>query len=471
MMDLETIQGRRVTVIGGARSGRAAARLLARHGAHVFLTERQPAEAGLAEALAEAGVASEFGGHSARALEADLAVVSPGVPSTSELVQRFLGAGRPVVSEIEAASWFFRGPILAVTGTNGKTTTTSLLAHVFCTAQRPHLVAGNIGRPFADLADGAEEGAVAVLEVSSFQLDHIAAFRPAVGVLLNITPDHLDRYGHDFASYARSKFRLFENQQPGDVLVYNHDDALVREHVLGAAGPRGLTLYGLSLAEELERGAFVRAGHLVLRLNPSTEAAGSGAPDSPLPMMEEVLMHSQDLSLRGRHNLYNSLAAAIAARAMEISSDVVRESLASFEGVPHRLEFVRELGGVKYVNDSKATNVNALWYALESFSEPIVLIAGGRDKGNDYAPVKPLVRERCRGVVGLGESAEKVLEELGGLVAASAQAATMEEALQYAKLIAEPGDVVLLSPACASFDLFRNYEERGDTFKRLVHKL
>ena len=463
----ETVRGTRVTVVGGARSGLAVAKLLARHGARVFLTEQKPAEAGLAEQLDRAGVAYEFGGHTPRALDADFVAISPGVPSTVNLVQQALRSGLPVYSEIEVASWFCEGPIVAITGSNGKTTTTSLVAHVFRTAERPLIVAGNIGYPFADYVADCGPDVTAVLEVSSFQLDHVATFRPRVSVLLNITPDHLDRYGHDFNRYAHAKFRVFENQQapqpgePADVLVYNHDDELVRDYVGWWARKRGVHTLPFSTERELERGAFVRDGSLVLRLT---------SPGSDTPT-EEVLMHASELALRGRHNLYNSLAAAISARAMEISSDIVRESLASFEGVPHRLEFVREYKGVKYINDSKATNVNAVWYALESFSEPIVLIAGGRDKGNDYGPIKGLVSERCRGVVGLGESGDKVLRELGELVEASARATSMEEAIQYAQLLADEGDVVLLSPACASFDMFRNYEDRGDTFKRLVNSL
>ena len=459
-MTASDINGKRVTVVGAARSGLAAARLLARRGAAVFLTEQGAGSPEAAAALDEAGVPYEFGGHSARALDADFVVLSPGVPTQAALVQQALGKGLPVYSEIEVASWFCESPIVAVTGSNGKTTTTSLVAHVLRSARRPLVVAGNIGTAFADAVAGCREGAVAVLEVSSFQLDHIDAFRPRVAILLNITPDHLNRYDDDFARYAASKLRIFENQRAGDVLVYNHDDALVREHAERAA-ERGVVLYPFSIEHELDRGAFVRGGDLVLRLTLTADQ----------PPMEEVLMQTPDLSLRGRHNLYNSLAAAISARALEISSDVVRESLASFEGVPHRLEFVREHAGVKYVNDSKATNVNAVWYALESFSEPIVLIAGGRDKGNDYSAITDLVRERVRGVVGIGESGDKVVHEVGDYAKAAARAHSMEEALQYAQLMAEPGDVVLLSPACASFDQYANYEERGDHFKRLVHKL
>jgi UDP-N-acetylmuramoylalanine--D-glutamate ligase len=273
--------------------------------------------------------------------------------------------------------------------------------------------------------------------------------------LLNITPDHLDRYNHDFNLYAQSKFRVFENQTGQDVLVYNHDDALIRDYVAVVQKRRNLKAMGFSLETEPETGAFVRNGALVLRIHQD----------------EEVLMQAEQLALRGRHNLYNSLAAAIAARVMEVRSNVVRESLASFEGVPHRLEFVREIDHVRYVNDSKATNVNAVWYALESFDEPILLLAGGRDKGNDYTPLKPLVRQKVRAVIALGESAEKVMQELGTQAEHSLRAQTMEEAVKMAHMLALPGDVVLLSPACASFDMFQNYEDRGDTFKRLVENL
>jgi UDP-N-acetylmuramoylalanine--D-glutamate ligase len=458
------VRDQRVTVIGAARSGLAVARLLAAHGADVFLTEHGEIAPDTRAALDDAGVTYEAGGHTDRALEADFVVVSPGVPDQTDIVQSVMARGLGLYSEIEVASWFCDAPIVAITGSNGKTTTTSLVAHLFRTANRSLVLAGNIGSAFADHVADCGEGDTVVLEVSSFQLDHIDTFRPTVSVLLNITPDHLDRYDHDFEKYAQSKFRIFENQQPGDVLVYNHDDALVREHAERDAAP-GVVRYPFSVERELERGAFVRDGAIVLRLNPPD--AGTPTPT----IMEEVLMPTQNLALRGRHNLYNSLAAAISARAMEISSDVVRESLASFEGVPHRLETVREVGGVKYVNDSKATNVNAVWYALESFDEPIVLIAGGRDKGNDYTPVMDLVGERCRGVIGLGESGDKVLRELGDLAKAAARAHTMEEAIQFARLMAEPGDVVLLSPACASFDMYADYEARGDEFKHLVNNL
>ena len=466
----QSVEGARVTVVGGARSGLAVARLLARHGARVFLTDHGPAEAGVAEGLERAGVASEFGGHTARALDADWLVLSPGVPSTASLVQSALRQRRPVYSEIEVASWFCPSPIVAVTGSNGKTTTTSLIGHLFRTAGRRVVVAGNIGYPFSDYVDDLDEDTVVVLEVSSFQLDHVATFRPRVSVLLNITPDHLDRYGGDFERYAAAKYRLFENQQAGDWLVYNHDDAPVREHVQAWAAERGLSPVGFSTEREPASGAFVRDGRIVLAL------PASGPPGAHTPT-EEDLMSTSDLALPGRHNLYNSLAAAVVARAMEIRSDVVRESLTSFEGVPHRLETVRTVGGVTFINDSKATNVNAVWYALESFparaegGPGLVLIAGGRDKGNDYGPLQRLVRDKVTGLVAIGEGAEAVERELGPYADRFAHADSLEEAIQYARLMADPGDTVLLSPACSSFDMFENYEDRGDTFKRLVNAL
>ncbi len=451
------VKGKKATVVGGARSGLAASRLLARAGAKVFLTEHDAPALGLERVLTEVGAAYEFGGHTPRALDADFFVTSPGVPPWVPVLQQARRGGVPIYSEIEAASWFCRAPVVAVTGTNGKTTTTSLLGHLFGTAEPHPIVAGNIGYPFSNYVLDTTLEDVVVLEVSSFQLDHIAAFRPSVSVLLNVTPDHLDRYEQDFSKYAESKFRIFENQQAGDVIVYNHDDDLVRERVLRRAAPRGLRTLGISQQTSVSAGTFVRDGTLILRLNGE----------------EESLMQTKQLSstLSGRHNLYNSLAAAAAARVMDVRPDVIREGLATFEGVPHRLEQVRALDGVRYVNDSKATNVDAVWYALESFQEPVVLIAGGRDKGNDYDALKPLVREKARAVIALGESAEKVLSELGAGAPAAEQAASMEDALRRARRLAVPGDVVLLSPACASYDMFDDYEDRGDTFRRLVMSL
>ncbi len=394
-------------------------------------------------------------GHTQKALEADCIVTSPGIPSTSNVIQSALEKAVPVISEIELAYGVCRGRIIAVTGSNGKTTTTSLLGHVFEVAGRPAHVAGNIGRAFSEIADSVKPEEVVILEVSSFQLDHVHSFRPNVSVLLNITPDHLDRYGQSIEAYAASKNRIFENQRDGDYLVYNADDATVATGVSHIRRDCGVIPLAVSLDAPVDRGGYLSDDLLII---------------NPLGA-EERLMQVNEVALPGRHNLYNSLAAAVAARAMEIQSELIRESLATFEGVPHRLELVREVDGVKYVNDSKATNVNSLWYALESFREPVVLIAGGRDKGNDYGPVKELVREKVGVLIAIGESAGKVQEELGGLAGESTAAKSLEEALEFARMLAKPGSVVLLSPACASFDMFDDYVDRGDTFRRIVQEM
>ena len=467
-----------MTVVGAARSGRAVARLLAEAGARVFLTEQGAPAAGVREALGAAGIAYEFGGHTEAALDgAEVLVVSPGVPSQSALVQRAMRGGRPVLSEIEVAAWFCRAPLVAITGTNGKTTTTEwtghVLRHAFAGTARRVFVAGNVGTPFASVAREATPDDVVVLEVSSFQLDHVATFRPRVGILLNITPDHLDRYGGDFTAYARSKCRLFAHQGAGDTLVYNHDDALVRRHVRLSAARLPMRTLGFSVETPLAAGAYADGARLVLRGVDAAASTPDDDPDNDDPDNDEPadLMPLDELSLRGQHNRANALAAALAARVLAVPPPVVRAGLARFAGVPHRLEPVAEHAGVRYVNDSKATNVEAVRYALAAFDAPLVLIAGGRDKGNDYAPLKPLVRAHVRAVVAMGESADTVLRELGAEAPAAVRAATMDAAVAEAARLARPGDVVLLSPACSSFDLFAHYEARGDAFRDAVQRL
>ena len=466
-MTPEEVRTKRGTVVGGARSGRAVAQLLAEAGGEVFLTEHGPPPEGTVPALEEYGIDFEFNGHTVQALDADFFVLSPGVPTQSNIVQQALRAGLDVYSEIEVASWFCEAPIVAITGTNGKTTTTSLTGHVFRQAfeddpdrsrgrasDREAIVAGNIGYPFSDYVLDVEPTDVVVLEVSSFQLDHVDTFRPRVSVVLNIAPDHLGRYD-DFEAYAQAKLNIFRNQEDGDVMVYNHDDDLVRDAAERARQARDVRLMAMTLETVPDAGGGLRDDHIVLRIDDE----------------DEPLMPHDELALRGRHNVYNSLAAAVSARVMEVENDVIRESLSGFEGVPHRLEEVRTIDGVLYVNDSKATNVNAVWYALESFDRPVVLIAGGQDKGNDYSDLKPLVRDRVRAVVALGESADKVTRELGPKASECTRAQTMEAALSRAQRYAQPGDAVLLSPACASFDMYESYEERGNLFRRLVKTL
>jgi len=452
-----------ITIVGGARSGQAALRLLADTEAALFLSEYGAGDAELRALLQQHDVAHELGGHTERALNADLMVLSPGVPSTAPVVQQAQAQGIRVVSEIELASWFCQAPIVAITGTNGKTTTTEWTGHMLRTAwrnqpERAVIVAGNVGVPFSDHARSAGPADIVVLEVSSFQLDHVDTFSPRVSVLLNITPDHLDRYGGDVEAYAASKARIMAQQGTGDTVVYNTDNERVMQHVervhpLSSADRPALLAF--SQTHPPERGIYEANNRLVHRRKDT---------DTPLMATDEV-------SLRGRHNRYNAMAVALIGTALDISSEAIREGLHTFKGVPHRLESVRTHHDVLYVNDSKATNVEAVGYALESFTRPVVLIAGGRDKGNDYAPLKPLVQQGVRAVITLGESADTVVRELGPHADTCTRVDSMHAAVHEAQRLAHPGDAVLLSPACSSFDMYRNYEERGDVFRAAVHAL
>ena len=450
-MTAEDLRGKRVTVIGAARSGVAAACLLREHGADVFVTDAAPVGEPFLSALTAEGVAFESGGHTDRALAADFVVTSPGVPSSAPVIRQALAAGLLVYAEIEVASWFCRAPVIAVTGSNGKTTTVSMLGRVFRAAGCKTFVGGNVGRAFSGFAVKAGLEDVVVLEVSSFQLDHVDRFRPRVAVLLNLEADHLDRYGGDFEAYASSKLRIQENQRRGDVFIYNHDDRYVRARVLRRASQDRPKLLAFSRETEVESGAFLYRGTMVMRMNG-----------------EEALMPIRDIALHGDHNLSNALAAALAARVTGVPVPAMYEGLSSFVGLPHRLEFVREIDGVRYVNDSKATNVHAVRSALESCDGPLILIAGGRDKGNDYATIRRLVRQKARAVIGFGESAGRVVDELGQEVPHVWIAGSLQGAVHRARALAQAGDVVLFSPGCVSFDMFRDYEERGDLFRKLV---
>jgi len=355
-----------------------------------------------------------------------------------------------VVSELEVGSWFCRAPMVAITGSNGKTTTTTLTGRILRDAKKKHVVAGNIGTPFSSVVLELAETDVAVLEVSSFQLDFIDEFRPTISVLLNITPDHMDRYDHSMEKYAASKARVFINQQADDVLIYNSDDPWTNK-VVSEAQCRTI---GLSVLQTLTQGAFVEQGKLVTSINGT----------------RTEIIDIDQIFIKGMHNLYNSMAAVLVGQLLGINAASVRSSLKTFEGVEHRLEFVRTLNGVSYYNDSKATNVDSVWFALQAFKEPIVLFLGGRDKGNDYSRLVELVRKQVKAIVALGESADFVEQSFKGATVIK-KSSSMEEAVDIARFLAQPGDVVLLSPACASFDWFKNYEHRGEVFKELVNKL
>jgi UDP-N-acetylmuramoylalanine--D-glutamate ligase len=455
VMETSEIRGKRVTVLGAARSGMAAARLLHAGGASVFVSDQSPAgplTQNLME-LKKSGIAFESGGHTAKVYDADLVVISPGVPSDAEVIREAGLRGIRVVSEIEMASWFCAAKVAAVTGTNGKTTTVTLLGKILADAGVASAVAGNIGTAFSGVVAEAGPGSVVVLEVSSFQLDHIERFRPAVSVILNITPDHLNRYANSFDRYAKSKCRVFENQRTGDALIYNADDAETKARVERLV-PAGVRLLPFGLNEPAGEGAFVRDARLMVRIGG----------------LETAVVATGEIGIPGVHNLYNAMAATLAASLLGAKAETARGTLKGFAGVEHRLEFVREVAGVRYVNDSKATNVDSVWYALQSYHSPIVLILGGRDKGNDYAKISDLVVKSVRSIVAVGESADKVVKFFTGRVSVE-KASSMPDAVARAAAAAREGDVVLLSPACASFDWFDNYEHRGRAFKEAVWAL
>jgi len=448
------LRATRFSVIGGARSGLAVASLLRSRGAEVFVSEQAAAErsAELRSVLDRLGVACEFGGHTARATEADVVVVSPGVSSDAPIVREALSRGCSVVSELEVASWFWRGPIVAITGTNGKTTTTALTGRMLSDARIPSVVAGNIGRAFSAVAEQTRGDEVAVLEVSSFQLDHVRTFRPAVAVLLNITPDHLDRYGHSFERYIASKMRIIERQKEGDALIYNADDEVTRQAVERSV-PAGVRLLPFGLSRRPAEGAFEEDGMLKLSM-------AEGTTD---------VLAVEAISIPGIHNRYNAMAATLAARLCGAGVASLRSTLVNFKGVEHRLEFVRDRAGVKFVNDSKATNVDSVWYALQSFASPSFCFWGA-GQGKRLQPARaPGAHAREGG--GRHRGIRRYGTVLLRFHRPTTTASSMAEAVRIAAGSAVGGDIVLLSPACASFDWFENYEHRGRVFKELVMNL
>ncbi len=449
------VSGKKISVIGAARSGAAAAQLLKTKGAKVFVSDSAPKEKlqSSISLLQSLGIEFETSGHTDRVLEADIIVISPGVPSNISIIEEAERCDIKVLSELEIASWFCQTPIIAVTGTNGKTTTTTLIGKMFDDAKRKNIVGGNIGTAFSSFVDSSNPMTVVILEVSSFQLDYCETFHPKVSIILNITPDHLDRYDQHFERYIASKCRVFENQKTDDYLIYNYDDLETNEQVRRFASMHVHTL-PFGIKRRFEEGAFEENGKLVTIL--------SG-------IKTEILETSQ-IGIRGIHNRYNSMAAVLSAQVMGIETASISSTLKSFKGVEHRLEFVREINCVKYVNDSKATNVDSVWYALQAFDEPLIVLIGGRDKGNDYSKLQDLVAKHVKTIVAIGESAEKVYQEFYSIKKVI-KASSMDEAVILASKLASAGDIVLLSPACASFDWFQNYEHRGQVFKQIVNKL
>lgn len=447
----------RMVVLGAGESGLGAARLAAKHGWNVLLSDAGTIDPQRAECARQAGIEIEEGSHDmALARKPSLVVKSPGIPSDAPVVRGFGEA--PVIGEIEFAARHSQARMLAITGSNGKTTTTSLAGHVLQRAGLDVFVGGNIGKSFAaQLCE--RDPAYAVLEVSSFQLDDTAAFKPSVSVLLNITEDHLDRYGHDIHRYAASKMRIARNQDARDHFIHSAEDPMTLEHLSEAPQAVRRLSFGWSKPTpnpdgSMPDGAWVEDGHMHIQFR-----------QTPFSMS------IYDLALQGKQNVNNAMAAAMAARVLDIRKDVIRDALMDFRALEHRLERVASVHGVRFVNDSKATNVNSVWYALESQEQPVVWIAGGVDKGNDYEALKPLVKQKVKAIICLGKDNRKLHQAFSACVDVMINTQRMDEAVRMAYHMADKEDVVLLSPACASFDLFRNYEDRGRQFKAAVKAL
>lgn len=441
-----------LVILGAGESGTGTAVLAQQQGYAVFVSDGGSIKPVYQKELDALGVAWEQGKHSSeRILLADEVVKSPGIPETAPIMQAIRAAGIAVISEIDFAARFTQAKLIAISGTNGKTTTTLLTYHLLKEAGLSVGLGGNVGQSFARQV-ATENFDYYVLELSSFQLDdtHTAPFY--ISVLTNITPDHLDRYDYNFALYQQSKMRIVRNQGPAQFFIYNADDAGLQQAM------QGVDIHAkqipFSLEKRLEEGSWVENNTLYIRYNNTT--------------ME---MPYDDLSLKGRHNAQNAMAAGITARILEIRKESVRESLSHFENVEHRLEFVATVKGVDYINDSKATNVNSTWYALECIERPIVWIVGGVDKGNDYEPLKTLVKERVKAIVCLGKDNRTLHEAFASLVPVVVNTESMEDCVRMCHHFAEKGDVVLLSPANASFDLFENFEDRGRQFKKQVRAL
>src|SRR5438477_5977954 len=446
------LNGKRVLVVGLGKSGVASALFMKAHGARVTVSDTKSGDELRNEipVLLDHGITVETGGHGDRTFRGqDLIVVSPGVPVDAPPLVQARSLGETVIGEVELAAQFLPGPIVAITGSNGKTTTTTLTGEILTAAGFPALVGGNIGTPAISLAERAKPGTLIVLEISSFQLETIQSFRPKVAVVLNVTPDHLDRH-RTFEIYAAAKTRIFENQQSEDCAVLNADDPTC----VAMSKKTRAQVYWFSRQNEVERGAWVRDGNIVFR-------DGSG---------QREIMQVSEIPLKGAHNLENVLAAVCGSVLMGCAAEKIRQAVHGFKAVEHRLEFVASIGGVDYYNDSKATNVDATIKALESFPANIHLILGGKDKGSDYTVLNDLLRQRVKRVYTIGAAAEKIESQVKD-AAEIVHAESLDNVVQRASANAQPGDVVLLAPACASFDQFRNYEHRGKVFKDLVQRL
>jgi UDP-N-acetylmuramoylalanine--D-glutamate ligase len=443
---------KRLVILGAGESGVGTALLGKQEGYEVFVSDKQKIKENYKQVLNHNEINWEEEKHSeALILNADVVMKSPGIPEKVPIVMQLLAKDVPVISEIEFASQFTAATIVGITGSNGKTTTASLTYHILKAGGLNVGLAGNIGKSFAaQVAEGKHD--VYVLELSSFQLDGIVKFRPHIAVLTNITEDHLDRYDYNFEKYIDSKFRIVMNQSESDFFIYDSDD----EVIVGRLKNTGIKSQKMpfSISKQMEEGASIKNDQITITTNKTT-----------------IEMPVKSLELQGNHNLKNAMAASTVAKLLSIRKETIRESLQNFQGVEHRLETVLKIGNITYINDSKATNVNATFYALDSMNSPTVWIVGGVDKGNNYEELLPLVNEKIKAIVCLGLDNEKIIQAFGNIVPLMTETESMKDAVEVATRIAERGDTVLLSPACASFDLFENYEDRGRQFKDAVRNL
>lgn len=442
----------RLVVLGGGESGFGAAVLGKDKGMEVFLSDYGQIPPKYKAMLDEEGIEYEEQQHSEdKILNATFVVKSPGIPPTAPIVQKLMEKGIPVLSEIEFASRYTSSKMVCITGSNGKTTTTLLTYHILKKAGLDVGLAGNVGKSLA-LQVSRDPHAVYVIELSSFQLENMYQFKANIAVIMNITPDHLDRYDHKMENYAAAKFRILRNQTKDDFFIYWQDDPLIRQQIMQVQGEALRLPFGIDREED--SAAYLENGIVKFK--------------TPMDIWE---IPRDKLSLPGLHNLYNSMAAGLSATALNIKNECIQKALEDFEAVEHRLEYVDTVDGVRYVNDSKATNVNSTWYALESMDTPVVLILGGKDKGNDYSEIEELVKDKVKAIVCMGLHNEKLMDFFAGKVKELRDTHSLADAIKACKEIASEGDTVLLSPCCASFDLFTSYEDRGHQFKDAVKKL
>ena len=442
----------RVVVLGGGESGVGSAVLAKTKGFDVFLSDMGTISGKYIDMLNEWNIPFEQGGHTEELiLNADEVIKSPGIPSTAAMIRKIEDKGISIISEIEFAGRYDNARKVCITGSNGKTTTTSLIYHLLKQAGMNVGLGGNIGKSYAYQV-ATENFDIYVLELSSFQLDNMYDFKADIAIITNITPDHLDRYDHKMENYVKAKFRITRNMSSDDCFIFCSDDEITINH-LNKIVVKAQQL-PFTQKNEVEQGAFVKDDRIVVRYKE-----------------EECNLFLQELALGGKHNIYNSMAAALAAKAMDIDNQAIREGLATFEAVEHRLEKVLSIKDVLYINDSKATNVDAAWYALECQTRPVVWIVGGTDKGNDYSTLVPLVKEKVKAIICLGVDNTKIHNAFGEHIDRMYDVTSAQDAVKKAHAIAQPGDVVLLSPCCASFDLFKNYEDRGRQFKEAVRNL